>query len=562
MGTIAVVEHSSLTSLEELDPLNIYGGWSAVLSMLMLAFPEVHWIILSPCQPAEEFLRQYHFISTPNLFHELEYILKCHHEGFSSLFDPAGLRNQIRRRISARFETSYVPLRKECAASIDDEENYAFLNAYICYRFGFRCHVLTSYGIMSSVLTSLEEPLALSFEDLYLNFPDKRQRLSDISHRDATFPLLKNTERRIFVTGGHEGDTWDTNIKYLKQRWLDGMDPAYKPRLRFRWRRTFTPSDNPPTSNYTWLLYKPEAGVFDVWNRSGLEEQLENGRAEGFVWPPPMHDENENTSHSAPGRMLLVAQRMIVRAERILKSGESVSEAVYGATLALEAQEYLGYRTPTTSLDAVALKHQLEVLAECMFYGVEYNLDTKRRFAEIQRDVECVGKWFRSKTREISKGNAKLGIVSDLVTIYRSFNQFDEEQAGLARLRDLYRKLWFKRNKHWPWAWLMLTVRWYIDLLLNSIITFCFVIAGWLVLFSGIYALLPHGGVSRGFLSNLKHGIEDTIVTFFGLQPPHELFALDTHGRLIVSVTMILILIGFLHLGIFVSHLYAMMTRR
>ncbi|MGZ8846389.1 MAG: hypothetical protein ACXW3C_07980, partial [Pyrinomonadaceae bacterium] len=73
MGTIAVVEHSSLTSLEELDPLNIYGGWSAVLSMLMLAFPEVHWIILSPCQPAEEFLRQYHFISTPNLFHELEY---------------------------------------------------------------------------------------------------------------------------------------------------------------------------------------------------------------------------------------------------------------------------------------------------------------------------------------------------------------------------------------------------------------------------------------------------------------------------------------------------------
>ena len=52
---------------------------------------------------------------------------------------------------------------------------------------------------------------------------------------------------------------------------------------------------------------------------------------------------------------------------------------MYGALLALEAQELLANRTPTTALEALAVRHELEVTAECMFYGVEYNFDVRRR---------------------------------------------------------------------------------------------------------------------------------------------------------------------------------------
>jgi hypothetical protein len=528
--------------------------------MLILAFPEIHWVILSPHVFGDTMLRKAHFPRLTNLQEDLGDILRQHNEGFSALFDAGGLRQQVRLQLSQRPETAYVPLRSQCAVAIDDEESYAYLNAYICYRFGFRSHVVTSYAMMNRVAAALDEDrVDLSFEDLYLNFADKRQSLSSIEKRDEIFKKLKTVRRRIFVTGGHEGAGWKANIEYLKARWKAGKVVGHKPRRHLRLRRTHRPSDNWPTTAFAWVLYKPESGVFDVWDQSGLEYEFKDndGKAAGYNWPPTVFQKGSHYSHSAPGRMLLIADVMIDRAQHILKNADAVADTIRGATLALEAQEYLGYRTPTTSLDAVALKHQLEVQAECMFYGVEYHLDTKRRFAEIQSEMESASVWFRSKTREVSKVNANLGIVSDLVRIYRNFNQFDEEHAGLIELRHLYRSLWFKRNKRW--AWLFWLPRWYIDHLLKSISTFAVVILGWLLVFGTLYATLPHHGEVK---SRVAHGFEDAIVTFFGLQPPHDLVELAKSGQLVVWVTMFLIIMSFMHLGVFVSHLYALTTRR
>ncbi|MGZ5434606.1 MAG: hypothetical protein ACXWID_01615 [Pyrinomonadaceae bacterium] len=562
-NAIGIVENSSLTSPASLDPLNITSGWSAVLAMLILAFPEIHWVILSPYVCDDTVLRKAHFPRMTNLLADLHDVMRQHNQGFAALFDPAGLRHQVRLQLARRADTRYVPLRKECAVAIDDEESYAYLNAYICYRFGFRSHVVTSYSMMNRVATTTDQSkLALSFEDLYLNFADKRQSLSSIEKRDETFTKLKSIPRRIFVTAGHEGDTWSANIDYLIGRWTAAKVAGHKPRWRLRLRRTHRPSDNWPTTAFAWVLYKPESGVFDVWNQSGLEHEFKDngGKADGFNWPPKIDRQVPHSSHSAPGRLLLIADFMIHRAQHILKNADAVADTIRGATLALDAQEYLGYRTPTTSLDAVALKHQLEVQAECMFYGVEYHLDTKRRFAEIRSEMDSASAWFRSTTRDVSKVNANLGIVSDLVRIYRNFNQFDEEQAGLIELRHLCRSLWLKRNR--SWAWLFWLPRWYIDHLLNSISTFAIVILGWLLVFGTLYAKLPPHNGEHAVKSRLAHGFEDAIVTFFGLQPPHELFDLEKSGLAVVWVTMFLIIMSFLHLGVFVSHLYALTTRR
>src|SRR5205085_6309754 len=143
---------------------------------------------------------------------------------------------------------------------------------------------------------------------------------------------------------------------------------------------------------------------------------------------------------------LVIASRLIQRADHVLQSASSLPQAIHGALLALEAQEYLGHRTPTTSLEALALKHQLEVLAECMFYGVEYNMDVMSRFQEIQKEVDSIGWWFQPGSRKLSKLNAEIRIVSEMLKMFRDHSQFDEEQKSLKRIRTLHRHLWFRRN--------------------------------------------------------------------------------------------------------------------
>lgn len=542
---IAIIDLPSLTSLNQLDPIDRTKDWPAVVSMLLLTFPEVHWVLVSPYVPPDEesLLRRAHFPQAASFFEDLEVILHLHHEGYSPLFDPAGLRNTIRRTIALRPDASYVPLRKDCAAAIDEERSYSYFNAYTAYRFGFRAHVIATDGMMRIVLEKEEVPdLAVTFEDIYLNFPDKRKRLSNIRTRDEEFKALLKVPKRIFVTGGHtltlaEQETWKHNEVYLKSRQSEGF--------------------------YTRVLYKPETGVFDIWRRCGLQQKLttNGGKAEGFKWPPAkaLTKSDIGGTHSAPGRLLLISELLIRRAGRILKNAESMPESIHGSTLALEAQEYLGHRTPTTSLDAVSLKHQLEVLAECMFYGVEYHLDTKSRFKEIEEEVEAIGVWFRSRTREISTLNAEIGILSELLLSFRNFNQFNEEQAALSKVRHLHRRLWFKRNQ--SWAWVLYLPRWYFDQLLGSLPIFIAAIIGWLSIFALFFSLIQHDHKQAVSEYLYMHGFEDAITSFFGMQPPHDLSTLES-TPFFIWVCMVVIVMSFVHLGIFVSHLYSLIARR
>ena len=231
---------------------------------------------------------------------------------------------------------------------------------------------------------------------------------------------------------------------------------------------------------------------------------------------------------------------------------QSVPEAVHGAVLAVEAQEYLGHRTPTTSLEALALKHQLEVLAECLFYGIEYNMNVKSRFREIQEEVKSIGKWFRPRTRKHSRLNAEVRVISELALRFKDHNQFDEEQECLARIRDLYRHLWFEKNK-W-FAWSIYPVRRYIEFLLISMFRFALAIIFWVIVLGLLYNLLRPAGDAPW------HGYVDAMTSFFGLQPAHDLpMSREEHA---VGLNMAAILLGFVHLGIFISHLYSIVSRR
>jgi hypothetical protein len=582
-GAICIIDlcEESILGLEALNPLRTrQTDWAAVVAMLALAFPEIHWVFSTPYTYTNKMLfSRAHILihkdlgfnrngaglpglqgeaeapprsnETPS-YQTLSEALRLHNGKFNALFDPSGLRNSIREQILKNYAggksiAQYIPIRKLVAAAIDEEEAYAYFSAYTAYRFGFRVHTVCSYMMMDEMFGNAPsgEPASLVFEDLYLNFPDKPPlkdekggdiHLSDLGQRDQIFKELTNASYRVIVTVGHRRhDGTATDVK--NRKYLRGLAKT--------------------KSN---ILYKPLTGTFDLWQRSGLNRWLHStgGQAAGYSWPPANPGAYETvSSHSAPGRLLQIAERLIHRAAKIAQNSTSAPEALHGAMLALEAQEYLGHRTPTTSLEALSLKHKLEVLAECMFYGVEYNIDVQTRLGEIKRDVRLIAEWFRSNTRKLSTLNAEINIISDLALIFRERNQFDEEQECLARIRNLYRHLWFEKNK-W-YAWLAYPFRWYIEFLLGSIRRFVIAIFLWLIFFGSLFSTLHHYKPPDSAPPAIQHGFFDAIVSFLSLQPPHELRQSE---QIVLWLSLVAVLAGYVHLGIFISHLYSIIARR
>lgn len=557
-----------LANLHDLSPISTSTGQGAVVAMLVLAFPEAQWVFITPHwrdwsdspQPApirDPFFKRAHLLGAANT---LSSVLRVHGMKYVPLFDPAGLRHAIRAQIKKHTDDNknpvapYVPLRLARAAAVDEEEAYAYFMAYTAYRLGYQTHAVSSYGMMEEVFGKAAASYPeLIFEDLYLNFADKppRVHLSELANRELSFPGVSEARLRIFITVGHR-----RNVEEAVQE----RNKAYL----WSWERGAKAGGR----RYAKTLYKPLSGIHDLWRKSGLRKQLRwnKGLADDYNWPPVDGAAGEPVgSHSAPGRLLEIADQLLARANRILRGAQTVPEAVHGALLALDAQEYLGHRTPTTSLEALALKHILEVTAECKFYGVEYNKDVKSRFGEVERDLKSIGKWFRKKTRRLSVLNAEMGIVSALVLKFREYNQFDEEQECLARLRRLNRQLWSR--KHRAWTAPLYLFRWYVDSLLGSVLVFILAIVGWVALLSALFSKYCncHGVTTPNQPTEsdiVLHGLGHAITTFFAIQPAHTTAEIEQIGYTAFALGLLAVLAGFVHLGIFVSHLYSLIARR
>ncbi len=677
-----------LNSFDELDPLALNkGNWSATVAMLLLAFPEMHWVFNTPYKtPDNPLFKSAHLLGEGNFISK---IMELRASEYTPIFDPAGLRLGIRRTLSKTKESHYVPLRYHVAAAIDEEDDYAYFNGYMAYRLGFRCHVISTFTMMSEILertanselsnetneqnaqdSEEDEHLTLIFEDLYLNFPDHRDpelHLSNLRQRSETFEALDDqhfrTQFRAFVTVGHD-ITEDKNLvnenKDFKEEW-EGK------------------SGNRKVGD----VLKPVSGFFHLWEESGFLQWSEGlswkGYAGGYVWPPlsddrPPHSKHTSspaatsaggngaeqnsqktlpvvspaggrdgaqhsnntptpittslatlfgrqsepppvdtsprstfyTGHSAPGRLLEIAERLLYRTELNSEHVHTVPEAVYGATLALEAQEYLGHRTPTTSLQALALKHKFEVNAECLFYGVAQNKEVKKRFSEIEREIDSIGRWLNPETRKAAQMDAEMSIVSKLMLVFRQNYQFDEEQECLKRLRNVNRRLWSRKRRvirtkqikswksvhlvllgllGWLFHWPVRAGRSYVEQLVNSVALFCGAIVGWVLVFSFLYGYLCRctaelsdrtvPSVSRfnssesmfipavqKFIYYAEQGLMHSVTAFFGLQPPHPVETFEQYGVLPLLVTLVAIGLGFVHLGIFISHVYSVISRR
>ena len=190
-------ERDVVALVDEVDPtlMNplMSKGWSTLVAMLVLAFPEVRWhflvvtgrpVVTDDKRPADwdRFL----------LLHGAGAITEARG---TSLFDGYCLRQHIRevmrrdapsKRASQRDDG--VPRRDELAVVLDDESGFSQFCCLMAYRNGFRAHAIGSWSEAERLLGKkppLESPIALSVEDWYIGFPDASPgHLSDMNERD------------------------------------------------------------------------------------------------------------------------------------------------------------------------------------------------------------------------------------------------------------------------------------------------------------------------------------------------------------------------------------------
>jgi len=502
-----------------------------LFSMLILAFPEVHWVFAVPkgknwdlgglrhpgIQNKEErpISDRFHFIeldTCSNITTEaIEEILR-NSLGYEPLFDPLGIRNQIRKNLKTgesknKFLT--LPLRNSVAAAIDEEIPYAYLNAYTAYKFGYRAWAIYTDTIARAVFGSNnnnQQEIDLVFEDLYLNFPDRpsNAHYSNLSKRDDTFPLLKKVKYRFFVTVGHAINTKEKKTLKSNKKYLEDLKELEK-------------YDS---------IYKTTGGIHALWERAGFYRNRKPRLAPGFKWPPNKRtlsksqeeSENSNGGHSAPGTLLTISQFMIERAKRILKDATTVREALTSAVLAMEAKELLMGKTPITSYEALKVQHEAEIMAESMFLGVEYNLRVKDRFKEIEREAKSFSIWFKKSYRKRSELNARLTIAERLAKRFSDLNQFEEEQASLQEARKIRFKFWARQKNS---RLLLYPLLKYIEVALSSISKFIIIVVMWAFIFGFSYyglAKISHRKCNCSFWEAMAA----STVYYFTLQSPQH----------------------------------------
>ncbi|OQX18214.1 MAG: hypothetical protein BWK76_08180 [Desulfobulbaceae bacterium A2] len=540
-----------------LNPLVDGSGWDALLGMLILTFPEIYWVFGVISDTSKNNLSTYHTLSS--------LLARPRRD---QLFDATGLRSYIRARSNVVSPDTNLPIRHRAAAAIDEEANYALFHAYAAYRFGYRADAVRSWALMDYLFGKAPDnegkphDFDLLFEDVNLNFPDKPGRVhlssfAKIQHNDGETgraehcpmlidnPAKENSKYRVIVTSGHSGADAD------KMRSNRSFIESYKGKGR------------------CGFVLKPVGGMFDLWNKAKLFARLDpkydpteagryRGQAPFFFWPPPPTDaEVEAGGHSAPGKLMLIAQHLVRRADALRDTANTVDECIRGAILATDALELLCYQTPTLALQALCLKHEFEVKAEVAFLGVGYHFDLKRRLDEMERDVKSASHYFHKRRCRAAELDTLVSIGNRLMLAFREAGQFDEEQYCLARIRTWHRLLRFRQTRN-PIEQLANAIMAYAEFLLAKPSRYIVALCIWYVALVGLWwVLVPVENVNSDSSPDEILSAASAAWNAFAVANPGEAKSWEAFALNVIGSTA-----GLFHLGVFISYLYSVVTRK
>jgi hypothetical protein len=594
----SVPMNEAVVLVDSIEPANlsaIYEGysWENLLALLILSFPEFHWA--------------FGLLESPGAFpdiHTLETLwTKCQR---NPLLDPTGLREWVRSQTNEALkqlgDDLKLPERMKLAAAIDEEGSYACLNAYTAYRFGCRADMVTTWGVMQEIFgdDAPNHSYWLLLEDMSLNFADKPNnkhllRLDKYYETDTNektgnrvTAVLKlvlrgavKLGRRIVRRPGQKPDSVSPDRELQgREHWCPKLDSKAVedgiPIERSAYRVLVTTGQARDKTTLkanqkylrakvegegTWV-FKPSKGIFGLWRDAKLlsDPLFRKVRNEtGFEWPPDLastnHSKGSYKGHGSPGKLMLVADTLIRRSRGLLVTADSVEDAIQGAVLATDALELTGGRTPTFAVDALTLKHHFEVLAECQFSGVAHQIHTKWRLKDIDAETESLSRWFRRKGISQAGLNARMHVLNTLIRVFRDHNKFDEELQCMIEVRSIHNSLWLKQR---PWRFLCMPLVRYFELLMKSFSWFGLCLLGWVALFGWLFKTSAN-------YPTYWYGLFDSVSSIFAISGPtsHYLspasFPIPSWYAVFVCGAIIT---GVAHLGVFVSHLYSIVSRK
>ena len=383
-----------------------------------------------------------HFVSTLDKGAGLGSTLARFARGMRCWFDPTGLRTLVKNYFLGivfgsqdewKAEDSRAVLRnrlERVAIAVDEEREFAVLNAYTSYKFGRRAWLVTTFAEFEDpFLWQVDTPDAsddqdvprVVLRDVDLRFPDipdhaekKRELIDAKGNNILTRDQLKLIHSPIWEKCKDDSargvQNWFvrcvTSHPNVKEATCD--DWGQKPRV--------TPLQLTPDEHVFFGLAKPIASLYNLKSlliKSGDPQSI----ASRLVATP----EGGSGNHGAPYLNLAMAESLLQQAG-VCKNGPV--ENLIGALLAGEAYELLLGMSKTTALEALMMMHKKEVAAETGFPGVSENLVIDPRKEDIKASLDSlncakkIGYLFLSR------------FWADLRPVYRDAELFEPAEAA------------------------------------------------------------------------------------------------------------------------------------
>jgi hypothetical protein len=657
-----------------------------ILAQLILAYPEVYWIILGTdrhepkSQPWKE-----HFINVSNIGECFDR-LKRHQNGYRTIFDPSGMRSSIKLLILNKFEQLEVILEKikkvleeenllseekkktiinnleqvleknkqttkdatlenikqvledenaltqkkketiidilkqtlsgikqetkdviinrinKCAVALDEELAFTFLNGYTAYRFGYKCYTVTSMGEMEALKCSgLNADLAL--EDLELKFSDMKPSIDKekddewringnldneaLIERRKHYPFLpEEISKRIIITGSRD-DLGDFEKSKCRKP-FPGMFNLYH-----YIQETEASSEGEHILPLIRANRNPFAQPYHLCANQ-KQEKVEDSRTISIKmldicaqWPYCKETLKDNQTlkkneagtcvadhHSITNKVLTLGEILLMRARKVSQNVNVSTDAIYAATLALEGKELLYGRTATTSLEMYAMQTKMEVVAECSFLGIGQQIEVPERLSELASTTDKI---LRVNIKQSDSNqymqsyNAQLEITNDIRITYKQYEQFDEEDSCINEIRKLSQGLhFFGKLGFLKRSWVLLGER-YLNWLMCTGTNILMAIALIILFFADLFVvqtivLPPSPSAIISGLTVYFDAFFRSAETFFSIQSNYGNVILENYKSFSLGffhvVTLLEMILGFLHLGIFIAWIYQKLARR
>lgn len=378
-----------------------------------------------------------HFVSPLDQGKGLKTTLDRFAHGMRCWFDPTGLRILVKNHFLGRVfgndenwnntkcKNDKTQLRDALLSrlvnetiAVDEEREFALLNAYASWKYGRRSWMVTTYGEFYKGLwvTRKGEKArdVIVLRDVDIRFPDifnepqvnqdgqprVREQLKDVGSIEW--------KRRI-------DDTWFVRAISGDADVIENADAV---------NRVGQYPENIQSKNGTkyYGFRKPIGSLYEL--KSVLGKDAKDAGHSSLSIIGVAKDGEGSGGHGAPYSNLAMAEALL-RSSSACK--DSPSAHLIGALLAMEAYELLMGMSKTTALEALLAVHKHEVMAEVSFPGVSHSVDTENRKKDIEATL--ISLFYGSNREANDDKKIKRMFLSqfwaELRICYREGEQFD-----------------------------------------------------------------------------------------------------------------------------------------